>query len=201
MSTYDIQMLLTCYCINNLNDTFFLYTNHWYIYIFFFHIFLNAEIAILSACISPVQYYYFTKVKHLHTPSATGCSLSVGIVVDNIIGGPVLHTKLQPDGEGNRFLGGRLRAQRGAVWGGCERKLSWAGMKGWGWRGIWAQPWSLVQLMALTEAGLWPYRGESWREKGERGEADWVCLHTEVCCPLDSLQHMAKALGLTEEKK
>ena len=50
--------------------------------------------------------------------------------------------------------------------------------------------------MALTEAGLWPYRGESWREK-----ADGVCLHTELCCPLSCLQHMAKALGLNEVKK
>lgn len=36
---------------------------------------------------------------------------------------------------------------------------------GWG-VGVRAQTGSLVQLMALTEAGLWPYRGESWRGKG-----------------------------------
>lgn len=38
-------------------------------------------------------------------------------------------------------------------------------------------------------------------EKGGEGEADGVCLHTEVCCPLCSLQHMAKALELTKKKK
>lgn len=55
--------------------------------------------------------------------------------------------------------------------------------------------------MALTEAGLWPYRGESWREKGERGEADGVCLHTEVCCPLSSLQAYGQSIRTHQRKK
>lgn len=38
-------------------------------------------------------------------------------------------------------------------------------------------------------------------EKGGEGKADEVSLHTEVCCPLCSLQHMAKALELTKKKK
>lgn len=37
--------------------------------------------------------------------------------------------------------------------------------------------------------------------KGGEGKADEVSLHTEVCCPLCSLQHMAKALELTKKKK
>lgn len=38
-------------------------------------------------------------------------------------------------------------------------------------------------------------------EKGGEGKADEVSLHTEVCCPLCSLQHMAKALELTKRKR
>lgn len=66
---------------------------------------------------------------------------------------------------------------------------------------VWEQPCSLVWWMTLTEAGLWPYRGEIEGKKGGEGKADEVCLHTEVCCPLCSLQHMAKALELTKKKK
>lgn len=45
------------------------------------------------------------------------------------------------------------------------------GVFGQEWRsvgvvGVPARPGTLVQLMALTEAGLWPYRGESCRGKG-----------------------------------
>ena len=66
---------------------------------------------------------------------------------------------------------------------------------GEGVAGVWARPWSLVQLMALTEVGLWPYSGRKMeREGGERGGRRVVCLHTEVCCPLGSLQHMAKSI-------
>lgn len=102
------------------------------------------------------------------------------------------------------------RQRRKQVWGvewehrdgQCEVDVSGRCLgREWSWGDVWAQPWLLVQLMALTEAGLWPYRGERWREKGERGEADRVCLHTEVCCPLSSRQHMAKALGHRREKK
>lgn len=42
----------------------------------------------------------------------------------------------------------------------------WAGMEVVGAVGVPARPGTLVQLMALTEAGLWPYRGESCRGKG-----------------------------------
>lgn len=76
--------------------------------------------------------------------------------------------------------------------------MSRVGVSGGGGGGFELQPWSLVQLMALTEAGLWAYRGERWRE---RGEADRVRLHTEVGCPFGSLQHMVKALERKKKKK
>lgn len=60
----------------------------------------------------------------------------------------------------------------------------------------WTQPWSLVQLMTLTEAVLW-----SSKEAKERANADGVCLHTEVCCPICRFQHVAKTLLLAFKKK
>lgn len=46
---------------------------------------------------------------------------------------------------------GRLGAQRRAVWGGCEWKVSWAEH----WVGVWVEPSSPVQSAALTEPSLW----------------------------------------------
>lgn len=46
---------------------------------------------------------------------------------------------------------------------------------------VWEQPCSLVWWMALTEAGLWPYRGEIEGKKGERGR------QTRSLCTLRSV--------------
>lgn len=62
--------------------------------------------------------------------------------------------------------------------------MSWAGMEVGG-VGVRAQTGSLVQLMALTEAGLWPYRGESWEGKGgiEGRQTGSVCTLRSVVRP------------------
>lgn len=90
---------------------------------------------------------------------------------------------------------GRLGAQRRAVWGGCERKVSWAEQ----WVGVWVEPSSPAWSAALTVPSLWLFSRGSWWEWG--GQAAGVCLHTEPCCVPRSFQHMAEALELTKEKK
>lgn len=90
---------------------------------------------------------------------------------------------------------GRLGAQRRAVWGGCERKVSWAEQ----WVGVWVEPSSPARSAALTVPSLWLFSRGSWWEWG--GQAAGVCLHTEPCCVPRSFQHMAEALELTKEKK
>lgn len=81
------------------------------------------------------------------------------------------------------------------MWGGYERKVSWAEQ----WVGVWVEASSPAQSAALTVPSLWLFSRGSWWEWG--GQAAGVCLHTEPCCVPRSFQHMAEALELSKEKK
>lgn len=81
------------------------------------------------------------------------------------------------------------------MWGGYERKVSWAEQ----WVGVWVEPSSPAQSAALTVPSLWLFSRGIWWEWG--GQAAGVCLHTEPCCVPRSFQRMAEALELSKEKK
>lgn len=88
--------------------------------------------------------------------------------------------KLQTVGEQNFLpLGwwGSLGAQRRAVWGGCERKVSWAEQ----WVGVWVEPSSPVQSAALTEPSLWPFSRGSWWDWGGQA-AGGLSAHWALLC-------------------
>lgn len=96
-------------------------------------------------------------------------------------------------------LGGRVSTETGSV------RWMWAeGVSGGNGVGgdVWAQPWLLVQLMALTEAGLWPYRGERWREMegegGERGGRQGLSAHWGL---LSSQQPPAYGQSIRTQKR
>lgn len=101
------------------------------------------------------------------------------------------------------FGGGGLRAQRGAVWGGCEQKVSWAGMEVGEGEGGLVEPspgrwwsWWLSQRPVCGPIGerVGGRRGREGRQTGS------VCTLRSVVLSAAS-KHMAKALGLTREKK